>query len=242
VPFTLAHPAAVLPFIRRRWVDASCLVIGSMSPDFEYFALGEHRGNFGHTWLGLFAWCLPVTLASAALFHALILPALSRALPESLARRLSPTRWRLSLAAVTSALIGATTHILWDHVTHSKRGDGWAYRHYPGFFGHKLYLPIIGPTRVERVLWYGSTLIGLAIVAVYVARAIARRTVVELSPVPRTGPRVIFAACIAAGIALVVARAMMILDGDIDDLVVATISGVIAGTVVASAIVRAAYR
>jgi hypothetical protein len=242
VPFTLAHPAAVLPIIRRRWLDASCLVIGSMSPDFEYFALGEHRGNFGHTWLGLFVWCLPVTLASAAIFHAFVLPALLRATPDSLACRFRPNRWRLSLAAVVSALIGATTHILWDHVTHSKRGNGWAYRHYPEFFGHALYLPIIGPTRVERVLWYGSTLVGLAIVAVYVARAVARRPVVELSPVSRTGPRVIFAACIAAGVALVVGRAMMILDGDIDDLVVATISGVIAGAVVASALVRAVYR
>src|SRR5581483_12465816 len=36
VPFTLAHPAAVLP-LRRRGLVFSALVVGSMAPDFEYF-------------------------------------------------------------------------------------------------------------------------------------------------------------------------------------------------------------
>jgi hypothetical protein len=237
LPFTLAHPAAVLPLVRRRWVDATCLVIGSMSPDFEYFLHAARYHGFGHTWLGLFVWCLPVTLASAAIFHALILPALLCAAPEALARRFANTRWRLSLASIPCALIGATTHLVWDGFTHV--GSGWWWHEYPNVFGHELVLPIVGPTHVVRVLWYGSTIIGFAIVAIYVARAVARRPVVELPPTPRTGPRAIFAACIAVGVTLLVGRAIVALHGTLDILVIATMSGVIAGTLVASVILLA---
>jgi len=39
MPFTLCHPALVMPLHRcaRRWTSLSALVIGSMAPDFVYF-------------------------------------------------------------------------------------------------------------------------------------------------------------------------------------------------------------
>ena len=37
MPFTPAHPAIVLPLIRSRYFSATGLIIGSLSPDFEYF-------------------------------------------------------------------------------------------------------------------------------------------------------------------------------------------------------------
>ena len=67
MPFTVAHVAAVLPAVRwARRLEPSCLVIGSMSPDFEYFVRGEQVSTISHTFVGLFAWCLPATLVLTA--------------------------------------------------------------------------------------------------------------------------------------------------------------------------------
>ena len=41
MPFTLAHPIAVLPFSRCRYCHFPALVIGSLSPDFVYFLHGR---------------------------------------------------------------------------------------------------------------------------------------------------------------------------------------------------------
>jgi hypothetical protein len=39
MPFTFAHPAIVLPLkhLPKRWYSLTGLIIGSMTPDFEYF-------------------------------------------------------------------------------------------------------------------------------------------------------------------------------------------------------------
>ena len=55
MPFTLCHPAIVLPLYRyaARITSLPGLVIGSMSPDFVYFlSLGISR-SFTHTPMGV---------------------------------------------------------------------------------------------------------------------------------------------------------------------------------------------
>ncbi len=39
MPFTFAHPAAVLPFMKKqsKYISVTALILGSMAPDFEYF-------------------------------------------------------------------------------------------------------------------------------------------------------------------------------------------------------------
>lgn len=39
MPFTFAHPAAVLPFAKKhsKHISVTALILGSMAPDFEYF-------------------------------------------------------------------------------------------------------------------------------------------------------------------------------------------------------------
>jgi len=61
MPLTLAHPAAVLPAVRfrRRGLPFVPLVIGSVTPDFEYFFKLEPTGHFSHTVPGVFLFCLP---------------------------------------------------------------------------------------------------------------------------------------------------------------------------------------
>src|SRR3954471_24303541 len=90
MPFTPAHPLAVWPFVRwHRWLrlDATCLAIGAMAPDFEYFIHGQQKGNFGHTLLGIPLWGVPATLILAALFHAIVKWPLLIVAPRWIAQR-----------------------------------------------------------------------------------------------------------------------------------------------------------
>jgi len=61
MPFTLCHPALVVPLHRcvRRWTSLSALVIGSMAPDFVYFLPAGVDGVFSHSVPGLFLYCVP---------------------------------------------------------------------------------------------------------------------------------------------------------------------------------------
>src|SRR5882672_6336607 len=69
MPFTLAHPAAVLPL--RRWprLDFVALVIGSMTPDFGYYLLLPDMRLETHSFAGSLETCLPVGLLLVLLFH-----------------------------------------------------------------------------------------------------------------------------------------------------------------------------
>jgi len=49
MPFTLSHPAAVMPLRRIRFLEPLALVIGSMLPDVPYFLPGALANRFGET-------------------------------------------------------------------------------------------------------------------------------------------------------------------------------------------------
>src|SRR5688572_23246956 len=72
MPFTPAHPAIVLPFIKWRYFSATGLIIGSLSPDFEYFFKMSVNSLYSHSKAGLFFFDLPVTLVLSILFHQLV--------------------------------------------------------------------------------------------------------------------------------------------------------------------------
>jgi hypothetical protein len=129
MPFTLSHPAAIIPFARQRLV-LSALVVGSMSPDFLYFINLAPRGQFGHTAAGVFLFCLPLGTLALWLFHTLMKWPLLSLCPQALQERLMwPARdftfraMSRQLLIVLSILIGAGTHLLWDGFTHEY---GWA--------------------------------------------------------------------------------------------------------------------
>lgn len=84
MPFTLCHPAVVLPLheAARRRTSLSALAIGSMAPNFVYcFSLGV-SGGFTHSLAGVFLYCLP-----AGLVALLFLAAGRRLMLERAARR-----------------------------------------------------------------------------------------------------------------------------------------------------------
>src|SRR5882672_9320620 len=84
MPFTFSHPALILPLTRgsHKWVSVTGLVVGSMTPDFEYFIRMGMQGDIGHTLPGLFWLDVPLGLAASFLFHDVIRNRLYGNLPK----------------------------------------------------------------------------------------------------------------------------------------------------------------
>jgi hypothetical protein len=89
MPLTFAHPAAVVAGYRwnRRGLPFPALVIGSMSPDVEYFLRLQPTGHFAHSLPGIVFFCVPTGLTLWCLYTFIISPALPDCLPVYLQRR-----------------------------------------------------------------------------------------------------------------------------------------------------------
>jgi len=76
MPFTLAHPAAVLPFRRfcPRHFNFPALVIGSITPDIGYLFGRWNVDEFSHSLPGSLGFGLPVGIVLMILFYSLRLP------------------------------------------------------------------------------------------------------------------------------------------------------------------------
>jgi hypothetical protein len=179
MPFTLAHPAAAIPLCRPlgRYAVLSALVIGSIVPDLWYLLpIGVYRAD-SHSVEGIFRFCLPVALASYLLFHGLLKRALLALVPQPLALRLATATDLRSvlpraswLAVLASLLAGIVTHLAWDSLTHY---DGGAAEAFPAL---RVELFSIGRYDVHAfsVLQYGSSLLGMALVAYWFVRWLRR--------------------------------------------------------------------
>ena len=128
MPFTLSHPAIVLPlkFLPKRWFSLTALVIGSLTPDFEYFIRMKVQSDFSHTFLGIFWFYLPLGILLAFIFHNTVRNSLFDNIPMSLKSRLNRfnefnwNRYFMSNwhTASISFLLGAFYHVFWDSFTH----------------------------------------------------------------------------------------------------------------------------
>ncbi len=179
MPFTFAHPAAVLP-VHRRWPRPfvlSALVIGSMAPDFAYLPPFFASRSVSHSLAGSFLFCVPAGFVVYLVFHVLLKAPLAMLLPAAIrghaARALAaaPRLPDRSIAAVLASLwIGTASHIVWDAFTHDPTQ---ATRLLPF-----LTLPFVRigdhPVRVCRVLQHASTVLGIWILWRALAR-LARR-------------------------------------------------------------------
>src|SRR5215472_18003188 len=139
MPFTLAHPAAVLPLRGSRFLRTAPLVIGAVTPDVPYYLpLGPsgHPLRVGldtHSLVG--ACTVDVALGLLLLAIAVLLREPLTALLPARARwlclqGLEPFRRRAGewLLAPLAILLGVGSHLLWDSFTHF---DGWAVRRIP---------------------------------------------------------------------------------------------------------------
>ncbi|MFJ6385297.1 DUF4184 family protein [Kitasatospora sp. NPDC092039] len=214
MPFTLSHPAAVLPLLgaagARGPLVASALVAGSMAPDVPFFAESLLPGVYGHGGLTHRWWAVPtldVAIAGVLVagWHGLLRGPVVALLPE---------RWAGGAEALTarraggvhglggcgaargaawfavSAAIGAATHVGWDAFTHGGR------------LGSRL-LPVLdrqaAGVPLYEALQYGSSALALAALGGWAARAV--RAVEPVRPAVRLAPRARRAAVAVLGAA-----------------------------------------
>jgi hypothetical protein len=170
MPFTLAHPAIVVPLARwrPRWFPLAALAIGSMAPDFEYFVRLRTVQTIGHELIGIPVFCVPAALLVLLVFEFVMKAPLIELLPGPHRLRLLPHRapirlWPASrlLAVVAALTLGAFSHLVWDAFTHR---DRWGARHVPALL--TTVLTFHGADlKVFKVLQYGSTAVGFALLA-----------------------------------------------------------------------------
>jgi Domain of unknown function (DUF4184) len=173
MPWTLVHPAAVLP-LRKYCANRhlfGALVVGSVSPDICYYVGRFDIAAIAHTLPGLFTVCLPSGLALLVLIRGLhkpiaeLLPRPHRQAIRSLPRMPRLDNPATFLYVSASIIIGAATHNVWDSFTH-RAGYivlRWPPLQVPAFVLGARIIP------VYDLLQHASTAAGaMVVVAVYV--------------------------------------------------------------------------
>jgi len=130
MPFTLAHPSILFPFLRKSSrLSATALIIGSMMPDVEFIGQLEQSNNYAHHLPGLFLFNIPVGLLLCFAFQRYVKVNLIYHLPAFLRERFHfalHNDWlayakKNRLWLLLSLLIGIFSHVLWDAFTHENK-------------------------------------------------------------------------------------------------------------------------
>ncbi|UOZ02598.1 DUF4184 family protein [Amycolatopsis sp. WQ 127309] len=153
MPFTLSHPAAVLPLARRPLVS-SALVAGSVAPDVFWFVPRLPGVGLTKTHeLTSVLWLDPLlALVILALFQVVLKRPLLALAPKALAERLPRDfSWKRPGWIALSLVIGAATHVGWDAFTHEN--DGFPF----------LRIPLVTGVDVGRLIQLVSTIAGAGI-------------------------------------------------------------------------------
>lgn len=128
MPLTFSHPAIVLPlnYLPKRWVSLTGLIVGSVTPDFEYFIRMKVSSIYSHTWLGML-WCdLPLAILLIFVYHDVVKAPFIANLPAALNSRINQYQnfnWNKHFVksmpvVILSILIGIASHLFWDSFTH----------------------------------------------------------------------------------------------------------------------------
>ncbi len=182
MPFTLSHPAAVLPLLRGPFVPAA-LVAGSLAPDVPYFSPLPRSADSWyepfvnatttHTWPGTLTVAVPTAAVLLALWW-LVRSPLEDLVGHRAVRAGSPppvpSHGAITATGViwvlVSLAIGVLTHVLWDSFTH---GDGFVVERVA-----LLREPVLGSLELGRVLQHLSTVLGGAALLVWGLRRSSR--------------------------------------------------------------------
>ncbi|MEI9958109.1 MAG: DUF4184 family protein [Ferruginibacter sp.] len=128
MPFTFSHPAIVLPFCKSKKIQLSItgLIMGSIVPDMEFLFQLRETDIFGHTWLGIIWFDIPVAIILCFVFHVIVRNALVINLPKQIRQRFTsfiPFNWgsyfnQNKLRVLISVVIGIFSHLFLDSFTH----------------------------------------------------------------------------------------------------------------------------
>ena len=176
--FTLAHPAAVMPLRRFRYLPTLALLIGSVVPDVPYYL--PHRELTMdlvdlHTLFGALVFGIPLGMLMLALGVLLRRPL--TALMTERARWVSlreadsflsrPVNWLLAIPAV---FVGSLTHILWDGFTH---GNTWITSQL-GVLNEPVDVFGLYTGALNHILQYATTVLGLVLLGYWYHLAAAK--------------------------------------------------------------------
>ena len=173
MPFTLAHPAAVAPLrwiVRRDRLPLEAVVLGAMSPDFEYLLRLEPLSLVSHSMRGLLVFCLPVGLLTLALWVSLLrvpVRALFALQPSDGDAPRTVAWWGRAALAL---LVGSATHLFWDAFTHR---DSWGPIIIPSLRNTAFTIGGVG-VPLYNVLQHVSSLVGGIVVGVWLWRKMQR--------------------------------------------------------------------
>ena len=165
MPFTVSHPAAVLPLLGLR-LPASALVIGSLAPDLPYFLPTPFTPIETHTLGSVVGSNLLLGLFAFLVWHLLLVPPMRWIAPAGLQQRLPPPEPQSLATRLASVggfarlclalILGAFTHVVLDAFTHE---GGRALDALPWLNGVALGLPMY------RWLHLTASVAGLSVLA-----------------------------------------------------------------------------
>jgi hypothetical protein len=179
MPFTFAHPAAVLPLRKYcpKLFSLPALVVGSLMPDLGYYLHNWIWSICGHSFSGSLTFDLPAGAIVLSLFYLTIRP-VARLLPyphreacSAICPAVTLPGFRSILVALVSLLIGAWTHIIWDGFTHA---GGWCVRQFAAVTPPLVTLGGCQVT-VWHVLQHSSTILGLVLLVTAYTRYVRGR-------------------------------------------------------------------
>lgn len=172
MPFTFAHPAAVLPLRRFKFLHTVPLIIGSVTPDLPYYIPGRYNRLMldTHTMLGSLWPDIPIGLVVLVFGFLLRRPLTALTTPRARALclhslegfRHQPFHWLLAIVAI---YVGIWTHLLWDACTHD---TGWVVRRVAALSAPVTIGDYTGT--LCHVLQYVSSVAGLLILAIWYFR------------------------------------------------------------------------
>jgi hypothetical protein len=170
MPFTISHAAAVIPIKKYIFKKSllSALIVGAFICDLAYFVPKElsqsFERDFSHSFKGLFLFCLPFGLFSFYFFHLWVKVPLIEFFEGQFQGALHSYKSNTELLNLKSfclvsvcILVGSTTHIFWDSLTHS---NTWVNNLLP-FMGESLFQFGVISVFPSQILQQLSSVLGL---------------------------------------------------------------------------------
>jgi Domain of unknown function (DUF4184) len=163
MPFTFAHPAIILPLIKKtgNYFSATGLIMGSIIPDFEYFFNLSSTSVVTHTLKGILIVDVPAAIVLSICFHWFIKQPLIANLHPSIKKyflHVTEVDWMQYFkksfpVVVISCLIGSALHVAWDSISHA---SGYFASQY-SFLQQTVFLNSLP---YYRLIWWLSTVGG----------------------------------------------------------------------------------
>lgn len=171
MPFTLAHPAIVLPLVKSKRISATALVIGTMIPDFKFYLQLKENSLSEDQGLAMIGFDFILVLIFSLLFHLLLKKPLIEHLPILWSQKTQENfnfHWKdyfiqNKFIVLVSASLGIASHIVWDAFTHH---NGFFVEWFP-FLSSTIFILGHG-VKLFFILQIIFSALGLGIVANYI--------------------------------------------------------------------------